>query len=284
VTSDVFPPNPRPEPKPTLRYWVYDQMDGESEGNPVGRVFELSILTLIALNVIAMMVETVDEIGGRYAGFFRGFEIFSVAVFTIEYILRLWTCVEEKRYAHPVLGRIKYALSPAALIDLVAILPFYLPFSDLDLRFVRILRLMRLFRVLKVGRYSEAIQLVFKVITVKRGELLSTFFMLSLVLILSGSLIWVAERDAQPDKFASIPASLWWAIVTITTVGYGDVFPITPIGKILTGFVAIAGVLTVALPTGIFAAGFMELMAKKPEEKPDSPAKTCPHCGKPIEA
>ena len=166
-----------------------------------------------------------------------------------------------------------------SLVDLIAILPFFLSFFAFDLRFLRTIRLFRLFRVLKFVRYSESLKLFGKVIRRKKEELVVTATIMFVLVILTSSFIYLAEHEAQPDKFTDIPTSMWWAIVTLTTVGYGDVFPVTPMGKVFAAFIAILGIGMFALPTGILGASFVEEMEKmKVKEKP-----SCPHCGKELE-
>lgn len=241
--------------------------------------FDISILILIFLNVVAVIIETVDWIHQDYHQYLYWFEVFSVAVFSVEYILRVWSSQSQEQYSKPFWGRIKFMLKPMALVDLIAILPFFLTFLALDLRFVRTLRLFRLFRVLKFARYSESLKLFGKVAKSKKEELIVTATIMFVLVILTSSFIYLAEHDAQPDKFTDIPTSMWWAIVTLTTVGYGDVFPVTPLGKVFAAMIAILGIGMFALPTGILGASFVEEIEKmKAKEKP-----CCPHCGKEIE-
>jgi voltage-gated potassium channel len=177
------------------------------------------MLSLIGLNVVALILETVEQVHRSEPDLFRGFEVFSVAVFTVEYLLRLWSCTGNEKYRHPIHGRLRFALTPLALVDLLAILPFYLPWLDLDLRFMRIVRVLR---VAKLGRYSKALSTFGRVASAKSAELLTIFSILIILLIIASSLMYYAENDAQPDKFSSIPAAMWWGIATLTTIGYGD--------------------------------------------------------------
>ncbi len=242
--------------------------------------FDFFIMALIVVNVVAVMLETVQTIASPYEPYFRAFEIFSVIVFTTEYALRLWACTCDPRYAGAIKGRIRFALSPMAIIDLLAILPFYLEFAALDLRFVRSLRLFRLFRVFKLARYSASMRTLVRVLDSKKEELFITLFVVLVMLVFSSSAMYYAENEAQPDKFDSIPSSLWWGVATLTTVGYGDVFPITPLGKLLGGLIAVLGVGIFALPTGILASGFAEeIQRNKKRERA-----LCPHCGHDINA
>ncbi|CAN5840681.1 hypothetical protein BH20ACI4_BH20ACI4_33820 [soil metagenome] len=240
--------------------------------------FDFFILTLIFLNVVAVIVETVEWIHDDLGVYLYWFEVFSVAVFSVEFILRVWSSQSQKKYEKPFWGRIKFMLTPMALVDLIAILPFFLTIFAFDLRFIRTIRLFRLFRVLKFVRYSQTLKLFGKVVRGKKEELIVTATIMFVLVILTSSFIYLAEHEAQPDKFTDIPTSMWWAIVTLTTVGYGDVFPVTPLGKVFAALIAVLGIGMFALPTGILGASFVEEIDKmKVKEKP-----CCPHCGKEI--
>jgi voltage-gated potassium channel len=165
-----------------------------------------------------------------------------------------------------------------ALIDLLAFAPFYMPFTRIDLRVVRILRLFRFLRVFKLGRYLNATKLISNVFKSKKEELVLCLVITLSLIIIASSFMYFAENQAQPDKYSSIPATMWWCVTTLTTVGYGDIFPITVMGKILTAFIAILGIGMFALPAGILASGFSdEFQKRKNKEK-----NICPHCGKEI--
>lgn len=240
--------------------------------------FDIFIFVLIILNAVAVILETVNSIEQNFGIYFFWFEVFSVAVFTIEYLLRLWSCTSQEEYSHPFFGRLKFIFTPLALIDLLAILPFYLAFTALDLRFIRTLRLFRLLRVMKLVRYSSSISLFGKVLRKRREELIVTASIVLILMVLSASFMYFAEHEAQPEAFPDIPSSMWWAIVTLTTVGYGDVFPVTTMGKVFAAMIAILGIGMFALPTGILGASFVEEMENQRMEK-----KACPHCGEEID-
>lgn len=249
----------------------------------LGRVFAAGIMLLIALNVVAVMADTVAWIAREHGPLLQAIEVASVAVFTVELLVRLWCCTADPRFAHPVLGRLRYLIQPLTLIDLVAILPFYLPLLLPDLRFARALRLLRLLRMLKFGRYSDTVRTLGKVLVSKREDLAIGAFTVSIVLVVSSCLMFYVENEAQPEAFSSIPATMWWGIATLTTVGYGDIYPITPLGRFLGAFIALSGVGLVALPAGILAAGFTEEMQRRREEKAaagatDGEPRRCPHC------
>lgn len=256
---------------------IFEILEVASTDDLVSRVFDVFIMTLISLNVIAVILETVKSLF-HYRLFFYTFEVFSVSVFTIEYLLRLWTCTTNNRFKSHIKGRIRFAMTPLVLVDLMAILPFYLPMViPLDLRFIRAVRLFRLFRLFKMGRYSESLKTLGNVLKEKKEELLITVFVVFILLVIASSLMYFIENEAQPQVFSSIPAAMWWGVATLTTVGYGDVFPITPIGKLLGAIIAIMGIGMFALPAGILGSGFVEEIRKRRGKE-----EICPHCGKDI--
>ncbi|WP_304236340.1 ion transporter [Jiulongibacter sediminis] len=242
----------------------------------VSFVVNISLSILIFLNTVAIILHTVPSIGSKYNNFFLDFEVFSVAIFTVEYLLRVWSCVEIPQYRHPFYGRIKFIFSAWGIIDFLAIFPFFYSYFATDLGFVRILRILRIFRLFRVSRYFHALRVIQNVVKAKKEELLlSMSFIIFLLLILS-SLVFYIEHDAQPEIFSSIPDSLWWGVNAMTTVGYGDMHPITPLGKVLGGLMAILGVSIFALPTGIMASGFAEQIRGR---RTNQDKVVCPHCG-----
>jgi voltage-gated potassium channel len=222
------------------------------------KALNLFLILLISLNVVAIILESVDWIYQQYQSLFWYFEVFSVAVFTIEYFARVWSCIEldEASDSSPIMGRLRYMLTPIALIDLIAILPFYLGlYLTIDLRFLRGLRLLRLF---KLTRYSPALVALLDVVQQESEALLAAMVVLLIMLVMSAAGIYLLENDLQPETFGSIPSSMWWAIVTLTTLGYGDVVPITPMGKAFAGLIGLIGIGMIALPAAIMASGFAE--------------------------
>ncbi len=249
------------------------------KSSALSKAFQIFIVTLIFLNVLAVILESVESLAAAYSGAFKAFALFSVTVFTLEYVLRVWTCTVQEKFARPVAGRLRYIFTPMALIDLLAILPFYLPiFFDGDLRFLRVFRLFRLFALFKLARYSSSLKLITNVVEEKKEELLVTFAVTVVLLILASGTIYFLEHDAQPEAFSSIPAAMWWGVATMTTVGYGDIYPITPFGKLFGGMIAILGLGTFGLPAGIIAYGFVEEIQKR-RSRPAN----CPHCGKRVD-
>jgi len=260
-----------------FRKRVFEIIEKAKEGDRASRTFDIFIMSLIFLNVFAVVLDTEADLASAYSIAFLWFEYFSVAVFTVEYCLRIWSCVEEIGYEHPILGRIRYALRPLLLVDLLAILPFYVPFVIvMDLRFLRAVRLLRLARVLKIGRYSEALKTLERVLLSKKEELLISVAVVLLILVVSSSLMYFLENEAQPQAFSSIPKALWWGVATLTTVGYGDIYPVTPLGKFFGAIIEILGIGLFALPAGIIAGGFSQELHSR------HMTKICPHCGKSL--
>ncbi|HBQ36311.1 MAG TPA: Ion transport protein [Rhodobacteraceae bacterium] len=244
-----------------LRLDIYHILERSNQMHRFGRVIEICLITLIAINILAVTLETVDSIQQKYTAFFAILEQFSILVFSIEYLLRVWVNVEDPRYKNRKYPRLAYIFSPMALIDLLAVLPFYLTlFFALDLRVLRVLRLLRVF---KLTRYSSAMAMILGVFREEASTFFAAFFILLVLLILAASGAYMVEHSAQPDEFGSIPQAMWWAIVTLTTVGYGDVIPITAAGKVFGAFVTVIGVGIAALPAGILASGLAEQLRER---------------------
>jgi voltage-gated potassium channel len=247
-------------------------------GDGASRWLDLALIALILANVAALILETVAPIRERAPTLFARFESVSLAIFAVEYLLRIWSATADPRYAAPVRGRLRWATTPVAIADLLAVLPVFLTAAGIDLRGARLLRVFRLLLTAKLGRYSVALQTLGRVVRRRGEELITMIVILAGLLVFAASLLYFAERNAQPDSFASIPAAMWWAIVTLTTVGYGDVYPITPLGRIMAGVIAVLGVGTLAFPTALLGAAFLE---ETRSERSD-PGATCPHCGEPL--
>lgn len=235
------------------------------------------IMILIAANVAAVILETVDPIQASFGAELEYFEVVSVLIFTLEYLGRVWSNVEDIDGWGPVRDRLRIIKRPMLIVDLLAILPYYLALLGVgvDLRFLRALRLIRLLRLLKLVRYSESMRAFGKAFRTKKDQLIVAFSANLILIVIASSLMFFAESQAQPDDFGSIPETMWWAVVTLTTVGYGDIAPITPLGQVLGGIVAILGIGLFALPASILASGFIE----------ESSYETtyCPDCGHEID-
>jgi voltage-gated potassium channel len=237
---------------------VHDILEVGGDAHPAGRVVNGFLIALIVLNAVAFAVETVDHVAEHHEAAFHWFNVFTVIVFTIEYGLRVWSAVDIPMLSRmpPWKARLKFATRPLMIIDLLAFAPWYVHWIyPIDLR---ILRVFRLFRLLKLVRYSPALQTLGRVLADEYNALIGALLVMLVLLLFTSTGIYFLERAAQPDKFGSIPQAAWWAIATLTTVGYGDVVPITPLGKMLGGVVMVLGVCMFALPIAIIATGFSQ--------------------------
>lgn len=259
---------------------VFNIIRDDDENDLKSTVFDFFIIFLIIINVITVVIETFD-ITPYQEHIISVIENVSIVIFTVEYVLRVWTSdlyfPTKKKYK----ARLKYIFSFMALIDLFSILPAFVPFLiSVDLRVLRTLRIVRLFRLLKVSRYTTAFTTIATVFRKKSSQLISSIFVVALLMLISSILMYNAEHDVQPDKFKNAFSGLWWAVATFTTVGYGDIYPITATGKILSSFIALLGIGIVAVPTGIISAGFVEVVNETKEQSKDF--EYCPHCGKKL--
>jgi voltage-gated potassium channel len=253
------------------------------------KIINLFIVALIILNVVAVMLETVKSLHDQYYTFFRYFDLVSVIIFTIEYVLRVWSSNHEEKYKGSFRGRLKYMVSAAALIDLIAILPYYLHILignliGLDLRVLRVLRLLRFFRLFRLTAYTTPAHIIKNVFRKRKNDLALSFILAMFLVVIASCIMYYAEYQSidaygNTSKFTSIPATIYWAVVTLTTTGYGDMVPITKIGKVMDSIIMMTGVAFFALPAGIITAGFIDefrlLRVKKTHR--------CPHCGEHIE-
>ena len=282
----------------------------------ISSIFDDTILALIVFSVVSVFICTF-KIPDWLFRILIHIEFISIIIFTIEYALRIWTANLLYPELNPIRARIRYITSPMAIIDLIAILPILVPvLHTYNLVGVRVFRLVRLLRIFKLNRYSEALAAIGEVFRYKSQQMIASVFFVFMILILASLLIYYAEHDAQPDQFENAFSGLWWAVATLTTVGYGDLYPITPLGRFLGAVIAILGIGMVAVPTSILSAGFLETLEKqmsaengKTEESgketksappgnapgtPDAhphaacpddtfePPQYCPHCGKKL--
>ena len=248
----------------TFRIRIYTIIERGEKHDKKSVYFDYFIIALVILSVISTIWESYPAAQEKYGEYFCAFEIFSIIIFTIEYLLRLWTAPLKYPHLPTWKAYLNYFFSFIALIDLLAILPFYLPFLGIeDLRLLRMMRLLRLLRVFKLNRYSRALNLVSDVLKEKGEELVTTVFFALILLLVSSTLMYYIEHETNPDGFPNIIATLWWAVVTLTTVGYGDVVPVTMLGKFLNGVTALIGIGVVALPTSILSAGFLEKVEER---------------------
>ena len=257
----------------SFKHRLHQMFVSQHLSNRAAAIFNIVLAAIIIMNVLAMMLETMDSFYLAWKPVFIGFELFSLAFFIVEYGLRIWVADLTPRYQKPVLGRLRYMLSPMALIDLAAILPSLIFLGNADLRFLRAVRLFRIVRLLHLPHCNEAMYSIWQAAKSKRVEFLIAGVIMFVLLIICSSLVYFAEHNAQPKAFSSIPAALWWGIMTLTTVGYGDIYPITIAGKILASIFAALGIGFFALPSAILASAMIEQSRKKELQE------SCPHCG-----
>ena len=244
----------------TIRKRVYQIIEKAEDGDTASAVFDWFLIILISLNILAVILSSFNNINDRYNNFFIIFEHISVLIFTVEYLLRIWTAPCKFLPSTKWLvffPYLRFIFSFMGIVDLCAILPYYLPFAVIDLRVLRILRLIRLLRIFKLTRYNKSFDLIGRVFKNEKDKIFMTIFIVGILLLLAASIMYAVENAVQPDAFPNILATLWWAVVTLTTVGYGDVYPVTVIGKLLSGIISILGIILIALPSGIISSGFI---------------------------
>ncbi len=246
-----------------VRRRVYQVLEQGPVGDRVSVIVDRALVSLILVNLVAITLESVPAIENRYLRVFEVIEYLSLVVFTVEYLLRVWCAVEHGPHwkLTPARARLKYMLSPAGLVDLVAVLPFWLaPFLPADLRVVQAFRIVRFF---KITRYSPAMRSLLEVLYSERRGLFGCLVIALGTALVSAAFMHLAEGAAQPDKFGTIPDALWWAIVTLGTIGYGDAVPVTAVGRLIAGATIFASVIMIALPVGIMATAFADQIHRR---------------------
>ena len=249
--------------KKSIKLRIMEILDPATDGDRASQICTNFIVFLVLANIVAVILESVPRLRNEYGFWFDQFELYCIILFTIEYSLRVWS--GGARYPQSQWKGIKeYALGFHGLVDLAATLPYYLQFlfPGADLRALRVLRMIRIF---KLSAYNSALEDLINAIKEEKKSFISALYILAIAIVLSSSLMYYAENEAQPDKFSSIPASMYWSIISLTTVGYGDVSPITPIGKLLGTLTAVIGVFVVAIVTGIVAAAFASQQQRRKE-------------------
>ena len=261
----------KPEDQLSYRQRAYRLLETPSPDRTSSRVVTIFLTVLILANVVMAIFQSVERFADRYAFEFAAFEGFSLVVFALEYFARIWSAGVNPKYSG-FGGAVRFAFRPMMLIDAAATFPSIL-FPAVDFRALRLLRVFRLLRGLKLVRYSKGLQIILTVFRERRVQLFLCLGFVAALVVLSASVMYYAESAVQPDKFSSIPAAMWWSVCTLTTVGYGDVVPVTDVGRFLSGLMSLLGVGLFALPAGILAAGFGDHLdgAQAADE--------CPHCG-----
>lgn len=261
----------------TPREKAYHLLNKGIEGYKPGRYFNSLMLVFITIIIINVIIQTIPNLPQGIYLFGRVLDSIAVVVFTTEYVLRVWTCIEDPRYQRKnpadtaILGRLRYMVSGMAIIDIVALFWFYLPFFFAQQEVYAMVGILKFFTVFKLIRYSPSLYIIVRVFNAKKRQLAMMLYIILFMLVVTSSIMFFIEHNAQPEKFASIPDSMWWAVITLTTVGYGDVYPITPLGRFFGGVSALLGVGLIALPAGILASAFMEEVSKKDDEPEDEP-------------
>lgn len=260
-----------------MRRRVYEILEVGREGDGASRAVDAALMLLIASSVAALVIGTDARIYGAAPGFFTYFEMGAFSIFAVEYGLRVWACTADARFAHPVVGRLRFLAQPIMIADSAAVLTYFVvlmaPVSGVDLGAFRALRLVSW--TARMARYSPGLRALGAVLALRKNELLAMVSVIGALLVMASSLMYFVEGPAQPEKFSSIPAAMWWSVITITTVGYGDVAPVTPLGRLLSGVIALLAVGIIALPAGIMGSGFWEQVTRGD----GAGVRTCPHCG-----
>jgi len=242
----------------TLRAQVFALFNTTPHSHNVNKYIDSVVILAVLVSVVCIVLETVQEVNQVWSAEFHILDLITVFIFSVEYVLRVYSCCELEEFQKPFKGRLKYMTSASALVDLIAVCPFYIDIflsKSLDLRFLRIFRLTRL---LKLTRYTGTLNTLVKAVQREKYVLLAAAFMMFLMIILTASLGYLFEHDAQPDKFESIPTSMYWAVVTLASVGYGDITPITPLGRFMTVIVSFVGIGIFAIPAGLMASSFTD--------------------------
>jgi voltage-gated potassium channel len=239
-----------------IRRHIYEMMEQGPIGNLWSRLLSRSVVCLILVNLTAIVLESVPELAAKYATWFDVIEYLSLSVFTVELALRIWVAPEHAPYHHvsPLMARLKFVTSPAGIIDFLAVVPFW--FAFVIPANVRIVLVFRVIRVLKLARYSPGMRSLLDALNSERRALFGCLMILLGATLVAATAMHMVERHAQPDKFGTIPEAMWWAIVTLGTIGYGDVVPVTALGRVIAAATIFIGLIMVALPVGIVATAF----------------------------
>lgn len=252
--------------RPGFKQWLYAELEPSARHKPGLSVANRIICTLIIASALFAVIETEHEFVGNHIGAFLALEMAITFVFAVEYLLRAWVSSENPAYGPGLKGLLRYLVSPAALLDLAALAPIVFALAGSQAFLLRAFRLLRILRVARLGRFSRASRYMRMAIVSRREELVLSVGVTVLLIFASSTLLYLIEGGLQPRQFGSIPRAMWWAVATLTTVGYGDVYPITPLGKVLAGLTAIAGIGLIAMPAGILAAAFSEAARREHED------------------
>ena len=274
-----------------IKLRTHEILEVARPNDKASRIVDIGLMCLILINVTLIIAETF-ELSPLAVKIGSIIETISVVIFTLEYILRLWSADLSYPKLSPFRSRMRYVISFAAMIDLISLLPSYISVISANFMVLRMLRVLKLLRAFKLNRYTHALRDIGEVFRKKASQLISSMLVVSFLMLISAVLMYDAEHEAQPEVFDNALSGLWWAIVTVTTVGYGDIRPITAFGRVMGGVIALLGIGFVAVPTGIITAGFSEQIAQKKTEKEaaersnddkQDDKKFCPYCGHKID-
>jgi voltage-gated potassium channel len=260
--------------KSSFRKAIFNVIDDHRSKKLMNKLFHGLLFFLILFSSTILFIETITPVFKKHYQLFVFIEIFTISFFTIEYLLRIYTSVEISSYKHPIFGRLKYAFTPLMIIDLLSIIPMYFFLTSMDLGSFYLFSIFRILRLFKAIRYVKAFQIIGDVFYLKREQLLISFSMIVFMFIFFSFIIFIAEKNAQPEVFKDVTSAMWLTISSITTIGYGDIYPITAIGKTICGLIGISGWLLFAIPTSILTSGFLKITINNKQKH------TCPHCGK----
>lgn len=270
------------EKKQSFKQLIFKTLFQES-GTGLSKYISIFITIVILVNIVAVIFDSHKSFEQNHGSTLHLIELISIIIFTIEYLGRLYACpLLDQRFRHPVYGRLRYAVSPLMLIDLVAILPFYLPHvTSIDLRILRSIRLLRFMRLLKIARYSKSVRTFFSAIKGAKEELAITFLILVILLLISSTAMHYVERETNPEVFGTLIDSIVWCADTLVSLGFNEGSPPESVpGRIITYIIGLLGIGVFALPAGILASEFMDELQKSKGSSKNGERKPCPHCGK----
>ncbi|HET9821011.1 MAG TPA: ion transporter, partial [Burkholderiaceae bacterium] len=251
----ALPPEHARTPWRRLRAQTFAVLHAPDPGNRVARWVNYLLATLIIANATAITLQSLPRIDPAFDAALHQFEMLSTAIFLVEYVARVWTCVEQRRLAHPLWGRLRFMVQPLALIDLIAVATYWTPW---DLRFLRVIRLVRLLKILHLYEFEAALERLGISLSKRKELLMVSVTLMAMFVYVAAALLYQIEHERQPQVFSSIPATFWWASVTFNTIGYGDMVPLTSLGKLFAGLVSVFGIGVFALPTAIVIAAIIE--------------------------
>lgn len=247
----------------------------EPEKNKYSYGLNIFIYILIIISIVALMVSTIEEYNEKYGLILSLIKHIIMPIFVIEYVLRVYSCGSLKKY-RGLKGKLKYLTSAYAIVDLIVIIPYIFIGFDFNNAFIRSLRFFRIFRIFRMKKQAEFVKVISQILTSKKEEFIVLLFFTLAIIIFLSFIVYEAEHSAQPDVFTSIPQTLWWAVATLTTVGYGDMYPISVLGKLVTSMVSILGIAFIAIPGGIFASEFVNIFSQRKLQRKSK--KKCLQC------